>query len=440
MTILRDCGINAFWLHRIRTYCPSLEILRILQLRLAHSDLTEHVSEAKDELTVLSLHQRLMPDLDPANHKRILWTPQHGFTPSNTVGPSTVTYRTDNRCGRVLRQGIGVITDSDYYPATAEDELVERVPTMAELGASGTELTAFAEKLTQHIIRHDPCDPPRTRRMAQNYPISEDTGAGIKLLQQPSYEVVELEFASDKVFRALTHQPPVPKNLCDLVVYCLARNYGLSDSAVAPVALDNIVQEVNHGVFRDLFADNVNGDGKTLANLSQTTRMFVSLGRRGAVIAYWPGRMHRFLRVAALNMIEILRGRYHNFVLARTLLDMALRNLSDSALLQRDDRDDTDEKKLDDLLRLMMKANHLYGLAVSDPGAFLLDGSTLTILAANADTLFDLRSLREDSERKMNALDRFWREFQDQRRTRIVQRLSGYRPRGDTRSGPPKER
>ena len=142
-----------------------------------------------------------------------------------------------------------------------------------------------------------------------------------------------------------------------------------------------------------------------LKNLSQSTRGFVTLGPRGAVIAYAKDFDHPNLRIAAMNMIEILRGRHFNLIAARTFADDAIREVSELCDKGAEDVPvKTLQENITKSLKLIMKANGLYGLVVSDPGTYLLDGSTLTRMAQPAEDWFHLRSLREETERKMEAL------------------------------------
>jgi hypothetical protein len=130
---------------------------------------------------------------------------------------------------------------------------------------------------------------------------------------------------------------------------------------------------------------------------------------------------HQALHVSALNMIEILRGRHFNLIVARAYVDEAIRTVG---LLTGSHEYSNDPPLMQKALDQMMKANSLYGLVVSDPGAYLLDGSALTQMANVADKWFNIKSLRDETERKMEALHRFWQNFQDRRRIEVVTSLS----------------
>jgi hypothetical protein len=155
------------------------------------------------------------------------------------------------------------------------------------------------------------------------------------------------------------------------------------------------------------------------------------------VIAYAKGFEHPRLYIAALNMIEILRGRHFNLIVARTFADNAIRAVSELCDKGAESVPaKTLQANITKSLKLIMKANGLYGLVVSDPGTFLLDGSTLTRMAQLAEDWFHLRSLREETERKMEALERLWRNFQDQRRIDVIQSLStAFGTQPDTKKG-----
>jgi len=214
--------------------------------------------------------------------------------------------------------------------------------------------------------------------------------------------------------------------LLDILPYLLARSYYIKHGACPGTPLDGVLEEFRSSVLKDLLSKSEE-TRERVVNLSQSTRAFVSLGPRGAIIMHARQFEHPRLYTSVINMIEILRGRHFSMIVARTFADDAIRKLG-PYLPPGDASNEAiglGSAEFRQIIGAMMLANNLYGLVVSDPGAFLLDGSMLTAMAEKADSFFHLRDLREDSERKMTALYRLWQHFQDLQRAEILGALRG---------------
>lgn len=100
-------------------------------------------------------------------------------------------------------------------------------------------------------------------------------------------------------------------------------------------------------------------------------------------------------------------------IVARTVADNAIREMAQIVDLIGQSSSSTNaphemEKKVRLASDHMLMANSLYGLVLSDPGVYLLDGSTLSRLSQEADEWFGMKYLREDNERKMETMHRLW--------------------------------
>lgn len=428
---LENSGLIAVILHRIRTFCPTIEALAKAapknndqpEDRDTLRDGTDGLRELEDTVVRWNLSQRPMFDI---KHKR--WVVTDGFAPSVTVGPSVATLFATGRetpfALRLLRQGIGVFAQASVL--SDEDELVEPRPRNVACGDANMQeaLSLFQKQLG----------------LPTEETLIEDVSHKLKVYAQQAYKVAEFIFKDEESLTRLSDvhsAEAVDDHLVDAILYCLSRSYAL-DSTDRHVSLKEIVTEINKDAFDIYFTDAVAGTGqgaqpRRLINQSQSKRAFVALGARGAVLGHTIGHYdHPYLRTAVLNLIDILRGRYHNLVLARTVADNVIRKLSRALPGIKP----AEPVNPDELLKKMAEANYLYGLVVSDPSVYLLDGSTLSRLVVQADTCFQLQSLREDTERKMNALQRLWQSYQDKARTEIIKTFSLERSRENTPTQP----
>lgn len=234
-----------------------------------------------------------------------------------------------------------------------------------------------------------------------------------------SFHVTELEFEKQDDFQSAfindNDQTKVVKEFQNLALYCLARNYRIRDEPY-----EHLIANLNKEALSEYFACD---EQLRLKNLLQSNRVFISMGRRGAVIAYAKNHDHPQARTSTLIMIDILRGRMHNLIVSQTLIDNAIRDLAKLALMSQNGKD-VNGKEVEEVrkkvLTNMMQAHKIFGLVVSDPGVYLLDGSVLSRMSGLADEYFHLSALKENVERKMNAMQRFWTEYQDQQREHII--------------------
>lgn len=399
---LEKLGIERLIIHRIRAFCPTTKALSSLKKQCdQHKN-----NESNENYWIEALHRRPMFDGTKWN------PPTTGFAPSLTVGNSSASFvscplngNTPYRLARLLRQGIGVLTEAQTV--TDEMDLVERQPSRDNGENSDAEsfLTEFSTKM-----RVDPTD------------LREKYAKNVQPIEHTAFEVVEMQFQSEEHLKRLDDAKKTDvdsENLRRTIAYLLARSYDMEANGKTPASLKRVVSELRPMALKTLVKIDEQ-DRAYPINLSQSTRGFIALGPRGAVIAFAKNKDHQALRVSALNTIEILRGRHYNLIVGRTFADDAIRSVS--ALNEK--LETLDVKDIDHALNQMMKANILYGLVVSDPGAYLLDGSTITRMAEIADQWFNLGTLREETGQKMLALHRLWQNFQDRRRIEVIDSFS----------------
>jgi hypothetical protein len=208
-------------------------------------------------------------------------------------------------------------------------------------------------------------------------------------------------------------------------MYLVARNYWLDDG-VTEASLDQMIDEVLPQALKDEWLLDEYKGRHCLRNLSQGDRVFIAFGRRGTVIVYAPGRDSIRIRCSVLNMVETLRSRFQNLLVASALMDSLLLQL---AQIQLEPPLPTGgmSKAENEFLTTLATATYIYGLAVTDPGVQLLDGSVLSVIADRAEVYFDILSLRHACHRKMEALRTIWTSHLDRRRRLLLQELGGLR-------------
>ncbi|HEY2091316.1 MAG TPA: hypothetical protein VGJ81_05475 [Thermoanaerobaculia bacterium] len=253
--------------------------------------------------------------------------------------------------------------------------------------------------------------------------MDEDTTLCLPLEYQTPYPVTELELENDDVLRRLVEDggAKAPASLHQLLAYLVTRNYRVgSETPTFAQMCEEVLLDVLDDGF--LLHSETPGPAWRLRNLSQGKRAFISFGRRGTVIAY-ATKDSRAIRGSVLTMIETLRSRFHNLLVASTLMDALLVRL---ARLMEDGQSKPADKEIadvTDLLRRLGTATYIYGLAVTDPGAQLLDGSVVSVVADRAESYFEIQSLRHACHRKMEALRTIWASYQDRRRQTLLQAL-----------------
>lgn len=385
-------------MHRIRAFCPKPELLN----HVANTEWKDKPKHWKHQL-----HERPLF----ANGS---WSdqPVPGFVPNlRTAEPTAISAVFENTTGNhqqlarvLLRQGLGIFTDTTTLESVdalvelgVEDSQAEREATYTAIGSAMcfTGSMDAKELFTNHS--HD--------GVADEYGF-EDT----------AYELVEMCFTTTQAMDAIESNEPTEaqRRLQRAVVYCLTRSYDVQAREHGLTrSLERVLGELRVGALSPIVTKS--GSDLRIANLSQSSRGFIALGPRGAVVAHCADRKHPQLLVSALNMIEILRSRRLMMIVARTVADNAIREISQivevvgaSAGIASGSSNQLVQDKVRQASDHMLRANSLYGLVLSDPGVYLLDGSTLSRLSQEADEWFGMKYLREDNKQKMDTMHRLW--------------------------------
>lgn len=392
-TELHDIGICEAKIHRIFTYCPKQQFINYVYKN--NSDIIGRCFQ----------HQR--PALTTTRDEIQI---ENGFVPNYQLQQSRKPIRylhVENVCFRVLRQGI-FLANVTETPTTINDLIEVDKPKV---------LNDFQDQSLKQAIELFTGDTLSDIQGYSKY--IYDTCVHLDESKYHGYRITELVFDTEDHFRSAFRDQDgdYTTDLQGLSLYCLALNYKLDD---LHADYSDLIRSLNKEALQDYLFSN-NGH-LILRNLLQSHHTFIAFGRRGTVIAYVRNKYHERARVSAIIMIEILRARMHNMIVSQVLIDDAIRKL---AMLAFNGKEDPYQQARENILRKMMQAHDVYGLVVSDPGAYLLDGSVLSKMADLADDYFHLRSLKENVERKMNALQRFWTEYQDQNREKIIANFVG---------------
>ena len=446
-TSLAELGIEACILHRIRAFCPTPKLLATVHEQIQSKrhtvapeadfvDLGPRDSHS-GFFTRLNVRPRALPNGQSSLSYAARPGPGFGSALSGGITVFAVTQKPSPdevqvpgwHLLRVMRQGIAVHTVSQ--PVKCLKDLLEC-----------RDLRGAARDESQRFIT-DACH--RFLHLEEEADRGFQTGSRkdkvIERIEDTSYTVTEFVFSSNDLCKVAELERPVelPSHcgtrgtsaddqdfLRRALPYLLARNYApkgrdLSDMIkdVRPETLEPVVKICNRKM--------------RTPNLSQSRRAFVALGPRGAIVAHshescggtpcWPGET---IVLSALNMLELLRGRHFNLIVAHTQADDAMRELSvayhraterEKELAGRGMRNRSEivekhrkqrHEELYGVHRKIVDVNRMYGLVVGDPGNHSLDGSSLRRMAELAEDCFNIRALRKNTSLKMEALERFY--------------------------------
>jgi len=264
--------------------------------------------------------------------------------------------------------------------------------------------------------------------------MDERSGIALPLDCQPPYPVCEIELASADRLEHLVRDDvdDVQRQLDKLLLYLVARNYRLP--GMDNVSLENLCDEVLPDILDDGFLLHSVGGRRSLRNLSQGCRAFIAFGRRGTIVVHTPSVPSLPIRCSVLSMVETLRSRFQNLLVATALMDTLLLRLAQLMDTSREGPvtlAETETVKI--VLRELATATYIYGLAVTDPGVQLLDGSVISIIADHAEEYFEIQSLRHACQRKMEAIRTIWASYQDRRRQTLLRALRVMEPTNEGR-------
>lgn len=396
MGIFESAGIASVCLDEIVAFTPTALTLQGVAAGLENLP--------SDEWVRLSISARLY-------FEESGWKPEDGLpSRSRSTDFQVLSRSKDNLALRLLKDGTSTILRSRIaQPDDLIGDLDEHIPQAQE----------FAARHLSELVAKKDGDPQWT-----DLALDGKAGVALPLDRQPPYPVFEVALTTEERLKCLVQgkSEKIPKTLDSLLLYLIARNYrlGRSDSA----GLKELCAEVLSDVLDDgLLLTHRNGR-PLLRNLSQGTRVFIAFGRRGTVIVYTRSIISLPIRCSVLSMVETLRSRAHNLLVASTLMDtllLRLAQLMETTTNGPVSKEETEAVRV--ALRELATATYIYGLAVTDPGVQLLDGSIISIIADRAENYFEMQSLRHACQRKMEAIRIIWASYQDRRRQTLLRAL-----------------
>lgn len=139
-----------------------------------------------------------------------------------------------------------------------------------------------------------------------------------------------------------------------------------------------------------------NESGKIrLRNYSHSSNLFYTYGRRAAIAITSDFEMHPsyFAIPTFVNVIELLRARWHLGTIANLKLDETFEKISHRA-------------NINSLIDEIFKCRILYGLFLQNPTPYLFDSGAVTEISDSAESVFWLARISKELERKLAAIDR----------------------------------
>lgn len=132
-----------------------------------------------------------------------------------------------------------------------------------------------------------------------------------------------------------------------------------------------------------------------LRNYSHSNNLFYTYGRRAAIAITSDFEMHPsyFAIPTFVNIIEILRSRWHLGTIANLKLDETFEKIA-----HRED--------INTLVDEIFKCRILYGLFLQNPTPYLFDSGAVTEISDSAESVFWLSRIASELEKKLAAIDR----------------------------------
>lgn len=135
--------------------------------------------------------------------------------------------------------------------------------------------------------------------------------------------------------------------------------------------------------------------GRRIKNYSHHKDLFYTIDKRGAIaITYdFDSSPSFFVLPTFLNLVEILRSRWHIGSIVNLKLDELFEELSEDSNLSKIQND-------------IFKCRKLYGLFLKDPTPYLFDGGAITEIAETGDEIFWLKKLSIQMSNKLSIIDK----------------------------------
>lgn len=141
-------------------------------------------------------------------------------------------------------------------------------------------------------------------------------------------------------------------------------------------------------------ADEKNRSGLRMKNYSHHCDLFYTIGKRGAVAISpdFTSNPSYYVLPTFLNLIEILRSRWHIGSIVNLKLDELLESISHT-------------NEMDVLQEKVFRCKVLYGLFLKNPTPYLFDGGAITDIAEVGESIFWLDKLSSEMEKKFYIID-----------------------------------
>lgn len=158
------------------------------------------------------------------------------------------------------------------------------------------------------------------------------------------------------------------------------------------------------GYYRCQFDENKK-DGMRLKNYSHHADLFYTIGKRGALaITHDLNCNPSYYAIPTmLNLVEILRSRWHLGSIVNLKLDDTLQLIARS-------------KNLDIVLDDIFLCRALFGFFLQNPAPYLFDGGAITEIAEAGEETFWLKKLTLETERKFDVLDKLLKDQLERKR------------------------
>lgn len=145
--------------------------------------------------------------------------------------------------------------------------------------------------------------------------------------------------------------------------------------------------------------------GHRMKNYSHHSDLFYTIGKRGAVAISpdFGSNPSYFVLPTFLNLVEILRSRWHIGSIVNLKLDELLETISHV-------------KNIDELQDKIFRCKMLYGLFLKNPAPYLFDGGAITDIAEAGESIFWLDRLSSEMEKKFYIIDNLIRDIYSRQR------------------------
>jgi hypothetical protein len=155
--------------------------------------------------------------------------------------------------------------------------------------------------------------------------------------------------------------------------------------------------------------DETKRSGIRLKNYSHHSDLFYTIGKRGAIALSpdFASNPSYFVLPTFLNLVEILRSRWHLGSIVNLKLDELLEKISHT-------------KNIDELQDKIFRCKVLYGLFLKNPAPYLFDGGAITDIAEAGEEIFWLERLSIEMEKKFLVMDKLVDDIYSRKRIKEI--------------------